>query len=84
MPNRWSLSLLHEMPRLFTASVSLPRAKLQVSLNRLHATSPQGTMGIPFVVASGSQRPVSLALLGSLSCLTLRLLAYLKRKARPS
>ena len=51
-------------------------------MNRLHATSPQGTMGIPFAVASGLQRPVSLALLGSLSCLMLRLLAYLKSEVK--
>uniref|UniRef100_A0A0A9DFH8 Uncharacterized protein n=1 Tax=Arundo donax TaxID=35708 RepID=A0A0A9DFH8_ARUDO len=65
------------MPFLFTISISSPRAKLYVSLNRLHATSPQGTMGLPSAVASGLQVCVSLTFLGFLSCASLQLFTYL-------
>lgn len=77
LPNLCSLSLFQEMSFLSTVKFSLLRMRLYVSLNRLHAIRPQGTIGFPSTVASGSQLLVSLALLLSLSCASLRLLTYL-------
>jgi hypothetical protein len=78
LPNLWSLSLFQEMSFLSTLKVLLLWMRVYVSLNRLHAIRPQGTIGFPStVLASGSQLVVSLALLLSLSCASLRLLTYL-------
>uniref|UniRef100_A0A0A9DZ47 Uncharacterized protein n=1 Tax=Arundo donax TaxID=35708 RepID=A0A0A9DZ47_ARUDO len=66
------------MSFLSTVKFSLPRVKLYVSLNKLQAMRPQGTIGFPSaVVFSGSQADVWLALLASLSCASFRLFTYL-------
>ena len=77
LPNLCSLSLFQDMSFLSTGKFSLLRARSYVSLNRLHAIRPQGTIGFPSTVASGSQLSVFPALLLSLSCSSLRLLTYL-------
>jgi len=77
LPNLWSLSLFHEISFLFTVKLTLLREKLYVSLNKLQAIRPQGTIGIPFAESSGSQPLVELAFLESLSCSSFRLLTYL-------
>ena len=78
LPNLCSLSLFQEISFLSTVKFSLPRVKLYVSLNKLQAMRPQGTIGCPLaVVFSGSQADVWLALRLSLSCASFRLFTYL-------
>lgn len=77
LPNLWSLSLFHEISVLFTVKLTLLREKLYVSLNKLQAIRPQGTIGIPFAWFSGSQPLVEFSFLESLSCSSFRLLTYL-------
>lgn len=78
LPNLWSRSLFQDIFVLFTVKDWLPRVKVYVSLNKLHAIRPQGTIGLPFaVVFSGSQPLVSFAFFSSRSCASLRLFTYL-------
>lgn len=77
LPNLWFLSLFHEMPFLFTGNCSLLREKMYVSLNKLQAMRPHGTIALPLTISSGLQLLVSFSPLGLLNCSSLRLFTYL-------
>jgi hypothetical protein len=76
-PNLCSLSLFQEMPFLFTVKFVLLTEKLYVSLNKLQAMRPQGTIDLLFAVSSGLQALTEFSPLGLLNCSSLRLLTYL-------
>lgn len=81
LPNLCSLSLFQEMPFLFIFNGLFFRVKWYVSLNKLQAIRPQGTMGWPLIsLFSGLHSSVSCSLSASLSCPSFRLLTYLNRK----
>jgi hypothetical protein len=66
---------------LLTSKTSFFTENLYVSLNKLHATRPQGTIGCPFdVTASGLQVSVTPSLALLRNCLSLRLFTYLSAK----
>src|SRR5262249_12697391 len=76
----WFLSLFHEIPFLFTANLSLLTEKSYVSLNKLQAIKPHGTIALPFTISSGLQALVSFSPPGLLSCSSLRLFTYLNHR----
>lgn len=77
-PNLWSRSLFHAMFFLLTFSSDLPRIRVYVSLNKLHAIKPQGTIGRPLLDSWGLQELVSLYPNPCKSCRSFLLLTYLK------
>lgn len=67
------------MSFLLTSRTLLFMENLYVSLNKLQAMRPQGTITDPLeVLASGLQDSVSRSPFLLLNCLSLRLLTYLK------
>lgn len=77
-PNLCSWSLFHTIFFLLTSKALSLTEKPYVSLNKLHATRPQGTIGAPLAVtASGLQASVLLSLALLLNCFSLRLFTYL-------
>lgn len=78
-PNLWSRSLFHAMFFLLTFNSEVPREKLYVSLNKLHAINPQGTIGRPLLDCSGLQELVWLYSSPYKSCWSLLLLTYLRK-----
>lgn len=77
-PNLCSRSLSQAMFFRFTFNSDFPRTNLYVSLNKLHAINPQGTIGRPLCNCIGLQELVSLYASPCKSCLSLLLLTYLK------
>ena len=77
-PNLCSRSLAHAMFFLSTFNSDFPRTNLYVSLNKLHAINPHGTIGSPLCDCNGLQELVSLYASPCNSCLSLLLLTYLK------
>lgn len=77
-PNLWFRSLSHAMFFLLTLNFPVPRVNVYVSLNKLHAISPQGTIGRPLLDSSGLQELVSLYFSPCKSCWSLLLLTYLQ------
>ena len=72
-------SLPHAMFFLLTVKSLLLVENLYVSLNRLHAMRPQGTIGwLSFVLSSGKQFVVSPYAALLRSCLSFLLLTYLQ------
>lgn len=78
-PNLCSWSLFHAMFFLLTSKTLFLTENLYVSLNKLHAIRPQGTIGALFdVTASGLQSSVTPSLALLFNCLSLRLFTYLE------
>lgn len=84
LPNLRSWSLFHAISFLLTSKTWLSEENLNVSLNRLQAISPQGTITEPLdVVAWGLQNwPVLLSADFNLNCTSFRLLTYLRTYLR--